>query len=240
MTTFEIMQSPTLRLNTSFRDDDDIFDATRSLAKASLSVFVFFLLILWSNYSCGPTALVVLLPVCSNCYVVHLPLWFSRPRGPVSPVLYLLYGPPARVVQAPRLARSDLCQSPEFIFFLIHECFKKKLLKTVPLSLSVLSPFYNFFICDIPCIVAGSISIHHAVANLECSYHMYCYHYSNIIFIVLCGKTEYNSFLLLFANNNNNNNNTNNNELCEARDSGLTQFVDENQISEMIDMLCTK
>ena len=29
-------------------------------------------------------------------------------------------------------------------------------------------------------------------------------------------------------------------ELCEARDSGLTQFVDDNQISGMIDMLCTK
>ena len=29
-------------------------------------------------------------------------------------------------------------------------------------------------------------------------------------------------------------------ELCEARDSGLTQFVDENQISGMINMLCTK
>ena len=29
-------------------------------------------------------------------------------------------------------------------------------------------------------------------------------------------------------------------ELCEARDSELTQFVDENQISGMIDMLCTK
>ena len=29
-------------------------------------------------------------------------------------------------------------------------------------------------------------------------------------------------------------------ELCEARDSGLTQFVDENQISGMIDMLCIK
>ena len=29
-------------------------------------------------------------------------------------------------------------------------------------------------------------------------------------------------------------------ELCEARDSGLTQFVDENQISGMIDVLCTK
>ena len=28
-------------------------------------------------------------------------------------------------------------------------------------------------------------------------------------------------------------------ELCEARDSGLTQFVDDNQISGMIDMLCT-
>ena len=29
-------------------------------------------------------------------------------------------------------------------------------------------------------------------------------------------------------------------KLCEARDSGLTQFVDENQISGMINMLCTK
>ena len=29
-------------------------------------------------------------------------------------------------------------------------------------------------------------------------------------------------------------------ELCEARDSGLTQFVDDNQISGMINMLCTK
>ena len=29
-------------------------------------------------------------------------------------------------------------------------------------------------------------------------------------------------------------------ELCEDRDSGLTQFVDDNQISGMIDMLCTK
>ena len=29
-------------------------------------------------------------------------------------------------------------------------------------------------------------------------------------------------------------------ELCEARDSDLTQFVGENQISGMIDMLCTK
>ena len=29
-------------------------------------------------------------------------------------------------------------------------------------------------------------------------------------------------------------------ELCEARDSGLTQFVEDNQISGMINMLCTK
>ena len=29
-------------------------------------------------------------------------------------------------------------------------------------------------------------------------------------------------------------------ELCEARDSGLTQFVDDNKISGMVDMLCTK
>ena len=29
-------------------------------------------------------------------------------------------------------------------------------------------------------------------------------------------------------------------ELCEARDSGLAQFVDDNQISGMINMLCTK
>ena len=29
-------------------------------------------------------------------------------------------------------------------------------------------------------------------------------------------------------------------ELCAARDSGLTQFMDVNQISGMIDMLCTK
>ena len=29
-------------------------------------------------------------------------------------------------------------------------------------------------------------------------------------------------------------------ELCEARDSGLPQFVDSNQLSSMIDLLCTK
>ena len=29
-------------------------------------------------------------------------------------------------------------------------------------------------------------------------------------------------------------------ELCEARDSGLPQFVDSNQLSSMIDILCTK
>ena len=31
-----------------------------------------------------------------------------------------------------------------------------------------------------------------------------------------------------------------NRELCEARDSGFTQFVNENQISDIIDMLDTK
>ena len=29
-------------------------------------------------------------------------------------------------------------------------------------------------------------------------------------------------------------------ELCESRDSGVVQFVDCNQICNMIDMLCTK
>ena len=29
-------------------------------------------------------------------------------------------------------------------------------------------------------------------------------------------------------------------ELCEARDSGFEQFVDRNQICNMIDMLCTR
>ena len=29
-------------------------------------------------------------------------------------------------------------------------------------------------------------------------------------------------------------------ELCEARDSGFVQFVDRNQICNMIDMLCTR
>ena len=29
-------------------------------------------------------------------------------------------------------------------------------------------------------------------------------------------------------------------ELCEARDSGIVQFVDRNQICNMIDMLCTR
>ena len=29
-------------------------------------------------------------------------------------------------------------------------------------------------------------------------------------------------------------------ELCEARDSGFVQFVDRNQIYNMIDMLCTR
>ena len=29
-------------------------------------------------------------------------------------------------------------------------------------------------------------------------------------------------------------------ELCEARDSGFVQFVDLNQICNMIDMLCTR
>ena len=29
-------------------------------------------------------------------------------------------------------------------------------------------------------------------------------------------------------------------ELCEARDSGLTQFVDSSQLSSMTDLLCTK
>ena len=29
-------------------------------------------------------------------------------------------------------------------------------------------------------------------------------------------------------------------ELCEARDSRLPQFVDSNQLSTMIDLLCTK
>ena len=29
-------------------------------------------------------------------------------------------------------------------------------------------------------------------------------------------------------------------ELCEAHDSGLPQFVDSNQLSSMIDLLCTK
>ena len=29
-------------------------------------------------------------------------------------------------------------------------------------------------------------------------------------------------------------------ELCEARDSGLPQFVNGNQLSSMIDLLCTK
>ena len=29
-------------------------------------------------------------------------------------------------------------------------------------------------------------------------------------------------------------------ELCEARDSGLPQLVDSNQLSTMIDLLCTK
>ena len=29
-------------------------------------------------------------------------------------------------------------------------------------------------------------------------------------------------------------------ELCEARDSGLPQFINSNQLSSMIDLLCTK
>ena len=29
-------------------------------------------------------------------------------------------------------------------------------------------------------------------------------------------------------------------ELCESRDSGIVQFVDRNQICNMIDMLCTR
>ena len=29
-------------------------------------------------------------------------------------------------------------------------------------------------------------------------------------------------------------------ELCEARDSGIAQFVDRNQICNMIDLLCTR
>ena len=29
-------------------------------------------------------------------------------------------------------------------------------------------------------------------------------------------------------------------ELCEARDSGVVQFVDRNQMCNMIDMLCTR
>ena len=29
-------------------------------------------------------------------------------------------------------------------------------------------------------------------------------------------------------------------ELCEARDSGIVQFVDRNKICNMIDMLCTR
>ena len=29
-------------------------------------------------------------------------------------------------------------------------------------------------------------------------------------------------------------------ELCEARDSGVVQFVDRNQMYNMIDMLCTR
>ena len=31
-----------------------------------------------------------------------------------------------------------------------------------------------------------------------------------------------------------------NRELCEARDNGFVQFVDRNQICNMIDMLCTR
>ena len=29
-------------------------------------------------------------------------------------------------------------------------------------------------------------------------------------------------------------------DLCEARDSGIVQFVDRNQICNMIDLLCTR
>ena len=70
-----------LTVHTSFRDDDDICDATRSLAKGSLSV----------SYNQSP----------DGYHVVQLRLRFSCFCGPVAPVLQ-----PALVVQSPRLARS--------------------------------------------------------------------------------------------------------------------------------------
>ena len=140
--------------------------------------------------------------------MVQLLLWSNCSCCPAAPVLQLLYGLPAMVVQAPRLARSDLCQSPEFIYILIHACFKKM----VPLSLSQCFPhssvslFVTFLV--LPCIITW-FNFHPSCCSKPGVFILhvltiYSRHNSNIFIIVFSGKAECNILLLLFPNNHNN------------------------------------